>query len=331
MIDLLISMMVVVIVLGLAVTLISKFREAANKERSLNNLRQIGIAIKNFESNFDKFPTLCDYGPGAPTGTGLCSLFFQVLPYIDGRSIYQLFQQQNPSTYYNQDNGEAKSIYKSLISPADPSAPDGITSTSTITGVSPSFTGTYATTSYAVNGMVFQPGANWKSLSDGLPVTIMVAERYQVCKLGKANEPPTANDANVYTMWGLGAYSNSTPAFALATPDGMDVPVATPPNQMFVPNASQNNLITPKGCWASAPQSEVVFSNTLISGAPGGFQVAPRGSVICDARVPQTPHTAGMLVVMADGSTRTIDGKINALTFWSVVTPQGNETLGLQW
>jgi len=65
--------------------------------------------------------------------------------------------------------------------------------------------------------------------------------------------------------------------------------------------------------------------------APGGFQVAPRGTVVCDARLPQTPHTGGMIVGLGDGSTRTVPGNISANTFWAVVTPAGNETLGSDW
>jgi len=330
-IKLVVVIAVLAIIIGLLLPAVQKVREASNRARSLSNIRQIGIAIMNYESNFQKFPILCDFGAGSPTGSGICSLHFQILPYIEGGNIYQLYEQQTPSTYYNNDTGAAKTIFKPYVSPADPSAPDGFTSTLPISGVTPSFKGTYATTSYPVNGMAFVPGASWRSFVDGQSLTIMVAERYQVCKLGKDNKSPTVNDADVYTMWGLGAYSNSTAAFAMATPDGDNVPLATPANQMFVPKSSQDKLKQPEGLWASSPKTPVKYSSDLIPGAPGGFQVVPRGDVICDARVPQTPHIGGMLVCMADISTRSISPKISPLTFWSAVTPTGNEILGDDW
>lgn len=328
----LVTLALVLLVIGIVLSLISQMRVAAHRATSLDNLRQIGTAIQNIESNFDKLPMLCDYGAGAPTQQGLCSLFFAIPPYIEGGITYNIYPgPSNPGNYYDKDKGKAKTIYRFYISPADPSAANGTIGTSEITGVIPSFTGWYATTSYAANGMVFQPETNRKSISDGLTQTIMIAERYQVCKLGSNSQSPQASDPDVYTMWGLGAYSNSTAAFALAVPEGNNVPVATPANQMFVPKESQNRLIQGEGFWASSPKSTIKYTPDLVAGAPGGFQVAPRGSIICDARVPQTPHTSGMLVCMADTSTRCIAGNVSSLTFWSAVTPQGNEILGSDW
>jgi prepilin-type N-terminal cleavage/methylation domain-containing protein len=335
-IELLVVIAIIAILIGLLLPAVQKVREAANRARSLSNIRQIGIAIQNFESNFQKFPTQCDYGNGSPTQLGLCSLHFQILPYIEGGNIYQLYQQQTPTTYYNATTGAAKSIFKAYISPADPSAPDGTTGTANVTGVTPSFTGTYATTSYVTNAMAFQPGASWKSFIDGQSLTIMIAERYQVCKAGTGTTPPTATSPDVFTMWGLGAYSVATASFAMMNPTAAPVPISNstnaPANSMFFPkNSLAAPATTAQGYFANAPTALVTYTGTLIPGAPGGFQVQPRGTIICDARVPQTPHTGGMIVCMGDISTRSIQGNINPLTFWSAVTPQGNEILGSDW
>jgi prepilin-type N-terminal cleavage/methylation domain-containing protein len=324
-IELLVVIAIIAILIGLLLPAVQKVREAANRARSLSNIRQIGLAIQNFESNFQRFPTMCDYGTGAPTGLGLCSLHFQILPFIEGGNVYQLYQQQTPTTYYNATTGAARSIFKAYLSPADPSAPDGVTGTSNVTGVTPSFTGTYATTSYVVNGMGFQPGSSWKSFIDGQSLTIMVAERYQECRL------PTSPTTPVYTFWGLGAYSASTAAFALQNPTGTGVPLGTPANTMFFPKANQLATGNAQGYFANAPTTLVNYTTTTVPGAPGGFQVQPRGTIVCDARVPQTPHTGGMIVCMADISTRSIAGNISPLTFWSAVTPAGNEILGTDW
>src|SRR5262249_48282653 len=42
------------------------------------------------------------------------------------------------------------------------------------------------------------------------------------------------------------------------------------------------------------------------------FQTAPRGQTPCDPRVPQTPHAAGILCGMGDGSVRTTSATISA-------------------
>lgn len=60
------------------------------------------------------------------------------------------------------------------------------------------------------------------------------------------------------------------------------------------------------------------------------FQVRPSLSQ-CDSRIPQTPHTGGMLAGMGDGSVRTLAGGMSEQTFWGAVTRAGGEVLGSDW
>jgi len=339
-IELLVVIAIIAILIGLLLPAVQKVREAANRARSLSNIRQIGIAIQNFESNYQRFPNVCDFGNGAPSGFGVQSLHFQILPYIEGGNIYQIFQptaSPATNTYCTAATAAARQVFRAYISPADPSAPDGTTNPTPITVSAPgavapyvgSFQGTFATTSYVVNGMVFTPGAGFKTMVDGASGTIFIAERYQVCKVGTGTAPPPATAPDVYTMWGLGAFSVQTAAFALVNPTTGQFPTATPLNTMFVPRNSQGTIAqyTVAGAGAATNWTGTPIANT----APGGFQVAPRGTTICDARMAQTPHTGGMIVCMGDISTRSVNGSINPLTYFQAVTPQGNEVLGSDW
>lgn len=343
-IELLVVIAIIAILIGLLLPAVQKVREAANRARSLSNIRQIGLALDNFESNYQKYPSVCDSvtDTNAPTKAGLNSLHFAILPYIEGGNIYQIFVQQTPTTYYTAttsaalpNGGAARQIFRPYLSPADPSAPDGIQATVTVSApgapapYTASFSGSYATTSYVVNGQVFVPGAGKKTMVDGTSQTIFVAERYQVCKMGTGNTPPAATGADVYTLWGLGAYSIQTAAFALpAAPAG--APTATPANTMMIPRANQPATGNPVIAFAPAVPS-AAFTQLSALNAPGGFQIAPRGTIVCDARFPQTPHTGGMIVCMGDISTRSVAGNLSPLTFYSAVTPAGNEVLGSDW
>jgi type II secretory pathway pseudopilin PulG len=59
------------------------------------------------------------------------------------------------------------------------------------------------------------------------------------------------------------------------------------------------------------------------------FQVRPRLED-ADPRLAQTPHRAGMLVAMGDGSVRTLQGSIREEVYWALVTPAGGETVSLE-
>src|SRR5262249_33253316 len=152
-------------------------------------------------------------------GHGISSMFFEMLPYIEHQNVTQLFDAKNPSTYYDAKAGAAKTEIKLFVSANDPSV-EGDAST-TIEIIDPTakdpfakkFTGTYATTSYAANGLVFTPGGRQiTDINDGTSQTFSFAERYRVCKKSEKKE-----DA-VYNLWGLGAFGASTPGFAVQIP-----------------------------------------------------------------------------------------------------------------
>lgn len=66
-----------------------------------------------------------------------------------------------------------------------------------------------------------------------------------------------------------------------------------------------------------------------VASTPGlTFQVRPTADA-CNPLIPQTPHTGGMLVALADGSVRTLRGGISEEVFWSAVTPDGGEVTTL--
>lgn len=57
------------------------------------------------------------------------------------------------------------------------------------------------------------------------------------------------------------------------------------------------------------------------------FQVAPRPGD-CTMWLPQTPHSSGMVVALADGSVRQLAPGISPSLFWGAVTPNKGEILG---
>src|SRR5438105_12985361 len=183
-IELLVVIAIIAVLIGLLLPAVQKVREAAARSQSSNNLKQIALAMHNFnDANGTRLPQLNDTAPNAPNmttnnqGAGLASIFFNILPYIEQDNVYRIFQKSstNPvptQTYANNNTGTVGStppggvainIIKTFISPADSTASNGTTFGVTYTvnpapaaPFSASVAGMYATSSYAVNALVFK-------------------------------------------------------------------------------------------------------------------------------------------------------------------------------
>jgi len=337
-IELLVVIAIIAVLIGLLLPAVQKVREAAARTTSSNNLKQISLAVHNYAGALgDKLPPLVDVGTNAPTGYGIQSVFFNLLPYLEQGNVYQMFQKTAPATYYSTAAplGAASTIIKSFINPADSTASNGSQQTVTvvITGTTPpppfqqTWTGLYATTSYAANGLVFKgnTGGLPRTFVDGTSNTIMFAERFQICS-GKYAQTGTTTSA--YNLWGMGVYSSHMPAFAVLAPAGQQstfqiAPATSPPNNVTSYNATGNNVNV-----VAVKQGLATNPNTTW---PYHFQVAPRGNITCDPGVAQTPFVGGMVVGMGDGSVRTVSPTISQWTYWAACTPAGQEAMGPDW
>jgi prepilin-type N-terminal cleavage/methylation domain-containing protein len=313
-IELLVVIAIIAILIGLLLPAVQKVRESANKTQCQNNLKQIILAAHNYnDNNNGQLPTLTDFGPGSPTGFQIYSLFFSLLPYMEQQTVFQMFNRGNPTTYYNPGTGAAMSIIKTYHCPSDASAGSPTqTLTSSVPGaVAPyqtSFTGQYALTSYAANGVAFG-GNNLRlptSFTDGTSTTILFAERYQVCQ-------------GVVNAWAYGGFGSRNPSFGyLVIPSG-GVPTAQASPVLPLPPATVGTIPMQVGSVTGPTTTKTM-----------AFQAAP-SSGSCDPQLPQTAHASGMQVALADGSVRSLAPTISQWTFWAACTPAGGEALGQGW
>jgi prepilin-type N-terminal cleavage/methylation domain-containing protein/prepilin-type processing-associated H-X9-DG protein len=101
----LVELLVVIAIIGILVALllpaIQAAREAGRRSQCKNNLRQIGLAMHNFEGTFKVFPTggtkrwpdiqkyLTSGKPNGPARQGL-GWAFQILPFLEEEAVYDI-------------------------------------------------------------------------------------------------------------------------------------------------------------------------------------------------------------------------------------------------
>jgi prepilin-type N-terminal cleavage/methylation domain-containing protein len=301
-VELLVVIAIIAVLIGLLLPAVQKVREAANRVKCTNNLKQLGIAAHLYHDSNGHLPPGIGYTPLA-TGGVWGHHFFHLLPYLEQGNLYQrawgpVALTTGPVTMYFPGNNNVYSQrVATFLCPSDPSVGgDGVV---TVNGIS------CGASCYASNGQVFarigigpQGKTRFADITDGLSNTILYAEKYARCT-------STSLQLDGGSFWGY-----------CATKD-LDLP--PPMEQPYKPFHAAFAIAG----YAGAPNT---------SGSGSKFQVQPSPFLgNCDPTRAATAHAGGMLVCLADGSVRTLAPSMSPDTWWHAVTPSGGEPPDSDW
>jgi prepilin-type N-terminal cleavage/methylation domain-containing protein/prepilin-type processing-associated H-X9-DG protein len=314
-IELLVVIAIIAILIGLVLPAVQSAREAANRIRCANNLRQLALAALRYHDDNRHLPPGIGYYPTAANGV-FGTNQFHLLPYLEQENLYRASlgtlafpPPAGPTTVYYPGNNTVYSRPVSVfLCPSDPSI--GAEGVVMINGVP------FGATCYAGNALlgaindlsknppVSNPQGNTclAEITDGTSNTILDAEKYARC----FNSTMASAFQDGGTAW---AYCTS-PFFPWLPP-----PMQLPPRPFF-PGFCIPALVSRGAPNAIGPESI--------------FQVRPPVGD-CDPTRAATAHPGGMQVALVDGSVRTLTPGMSHATWWAAVTPRGCELLGADW
>jgi prepilin-type N-terminal cleavage/methylation domain-containing protein/prepilin-type processing-associated H-X9-DG protein len=198
-IELLVVIAIIGILIGLLLPAVQKVREAANRVKCSNNLKQIGIAIHNYNATYDQFP----YSQNATQDQTRCAWTASIFPFLE--LPYTAQNQSNlttpPLSVWTRNTAVQETlVVKMFICPSDGTETAsngwGMTSYLAVTATDTDQRDVWNTHTQGVfvylahftdntySAITRSPVTTIASISDGTSNTVMVGERPPLPNVG---------------------------------------------------------------------------------------------------------------------------------------------------
>jgi prepilin-type N-terminal cleavage/methylation domain-containing protein/prepilin-type processing-associated H-X9-DG protein len=345
-IELLVVIAIIAVLIALLLPAVQAAREAARRSQCVNNLKQIGLGVMNYESAVGALPWgECPHNLGSNNDP---SCFVMILPYLEQQNLFNAcnFSRQGPSFWNNIDvfNSTVQTTkLNALLCPSDVSR---IAMGSRLAqGLSPANTNYQSnagadaysfltgTAAYAANGSTNQYSGPFASsglvirlanIIDGTSNTVGFAEVVTgqgAYAGGYDSLRPSSSFVNISAVasGAAGGTANAQTDYNACNSSGG----VTPTN---VIGASSGDF--PNGAawwWGRSGQTRynhVMPPNTFNCDFGGG-----NGDSDDDAITASGRHPGGVNVVMIDGHVQFIKATVNIITWQALSTMAGGEIL----
>ncbi len=327
-IELLVVIAIIAVLIGLLLPAVQKVREAANRMKCSNNLKQIGLALHSFESNNGRFPSNGIYPTGA-TSSDSWSALARILPYLEQGNLFQQVDFGLPANF--QDSVTRQRI-PGFVCPSEINDKMKEATSTTGSGAINRWPPTYAAN--VGTWMVWNPisgqggdgalpianapnaGTRVADMIDGTSNTVGFAEvkAYNWLLVSNASLPattpiPSPNAASVLALGGtLGATPSGHTGWTEAQTFHTGMTFVLPPN-------------TPVNYTVSG----VIYDVDQISSRDGSSATR----ISFDAVTSRSYHTGVVNTLLMDGSVRTVSNLIDPNAWRAAGSRAGGETIGI--
>jgi prepilin-type N-terminal cleavage/methylation domain-containing protein len=302
-IELLVVIAIIAILIGLLLPAVQKVREAAARAQSSNNLKQLGLAVHNINDSAGYLPPGVGWKPAVNVQGGIDGpVHFYLFPYIEQDNLYKTTYQSSWEISWDWNAG----TYTWISGPQAYRANTGYGTVKTLVAPQDPNSGLYqgdTSTSYLANAEVFTGGMTIQQIGDGSSNTMLFVEAYGGYSYGQGtwdwnSSPLTYTQISRDAIWNISAEQVSETVYDYSP-------------------------------WLI---ETIGTTGPTFKRSPGSvaFQVKPQ-QYYQDGSLPQSYSSAGLQVLLGDGSVRMVGAGISKTTWDAAITPNGGEVLGNDW
>ncbi len=351
-IELLVVIAIISVLVSLLLPAVQQAREAARRSQCKNNIKQLGLALHNYEGTFKVFPMTNAQNYGGQNQQGF-SVQARLLPYMEQLNLQNLLDFTKPAFTgpYNAlvPNPQFVNAFATTIPvflcPTDPADP---VSTETGTGFSyagnnymvsyGSATGTNYDTRWPTDGIVYEnSNVGFNKITDGASNTVFVSETVRSTgadmTLSAGTLPSFPYQYTLNGSTGLNSALQSTPGIPVtgapwvAGPNGMN---SNPDLSTVWPSltgwrgAGSTALRGRGDCWANAGACSSMTNGYL---TPNN-RIPDIVTHFTGFFGPRSWHAGGANVLLGDGSVRFLSNSIDGGTQRSLHSRNGGDIPG---
>jgi prepilin-type N-terminal cleavage/methylation domain-containing protein/prepilin-type processing-associated H-X9-DG protein len=339
-IELLVVIAIIAVLIALLLPAVQAAREAARRAQCVNNLKQLGLAMHNYESVVGALPpqmVLSFTSAGAVSWKSTWSASSRVTPFLEQGALYNAMNYTNKVSDVSNATAVAQQI-KTFLCPSEPFQ-QAFVSTSATTGL----TTTYGISNYGWNvGTWYSFGGFASQVSTAGAIGSNLSRKFSDFTDGLSNTL-LASEVKTYTpsYHDCGTVPNGAPTGAGAYPD-----MATVLASVYAAPTAGCKLVAPPSGFPGGGHTHWSNGNSFYDGFTTALPpntVSPLGTVAADgdmssededdggptysAVTSRSHHPGGVNALFADGSVKFIKNSVNWQTWRGLGTVGGGEVI----